>query len=301
MKKYVLFMLLISGLASFSQEDTTKNWTINGKASLNFSQSYFSNWSAGGESSLATIGLYTMEANYKKAKQNWSNWIDMSLGYNIIGGNDPMKTDDKIEIISNYGYELKHHLYFSTVMTFKTQFTKGYDYTKDSTNHISAFMAPAHIDLGPGIMYKPNEIFMLNLSPATGRLLVVNDQPLADAGAFGLEPAETDSLGNIITHAKKVKAEFGAKLLMTLAYEVFKNVKLGTKLELFSDYLDEPQNIDINWQVLLEMKVNGWLNVNITTEMLYDNDIIFKDANDLPIGPRTQFKQMLMVGIGLTF
>ncbi len=301
MKKSLLFILLISGLTAFSQTDTIKNWTIEGKASLNFSQSYFSNWSAGGESSIASIGKYTMTANYLKNKHSWNNWLDLALGYNIIGSADPMKTEDKIELVSSYGYELKKSLYFSTFFTFKSQFSKGYDYTKDSTNHISGFMAPAFIDLGPGIKYQPNDIFLVNFSPATARWIVVNDQDLADAGSFGLEAAEMDTLGNIISHAKKVKTEFGAKLLMAVNYEVVKNVNVGSKLELFSDYLNNPQNIDVNWQVLVEMKVNSWLNVNISTELLYDDDTIIFDDNDVALGPRTQFKQMLMLGVGLTF
>ncbi len=301
MKKTLLLLLLFTGISAFSQNDTIKNWKFDGKASINFSQSYFSNWAAGGENSLAAIGKYTMNANYKKNKHGWDNWLDLALGYNIIGSNDPMKTDDKIELVSVYGYELKKSLYLSMLLTFKSQFAKGYDYAKDSTNYISGFMAPGYIDVGPGIKYKPNDIFLLNISPATARWVVVNDQKLADAGAFGLEPATMDTLGNIISHAKQVKTEFGAKLLMAISYEIVKNVNAGTKLELFSDYLSNPQNIDVNWQVLIEMKVNSWLNVNISTELLYDDDVIIIDENDNPLGPRTQFKQMLMVGVGFNF
>ena len=88
---------------------------------------------------------------------------------------------------------------------------------------------------------------------------------------------------------------------MAVNYEVAKNINVISKLELFSDYLDNPQNIDVNWQVLVELKVNSWLNVNFSTELIYDDDVIIKDANDIPLGPRTQFKQMLMVGVGYAF
>ena len=302
MKKLLLVALLLGFLTANSQNDTIRlgNWTIMGKASLNFSQSYFSNWSAGGENSLTTIGRYTMTADYLKGKHSFINWLDLSLGYSIIGDDKPMKTDDKIEYIPGYLYELKQHWYFSVMGKFRTQFTKGYDYGVDSSNYISKFMAPGYIDVGPGIMYKPNDWFMINISPATASWIIVNDQGLADMGSFGIDPAVYDTAGNIITHAKTVKTMFGAKLLTTISKEVVKNITIGTKLELFSDYLDNPQNIDVNWQVLIGLKVNNWLNIDISTELFYDDDVMITDK-DGNIGPRVQFKEMLMLSVGFVF
>jgi hypothetical protein len=299
MKKTLLLLFLVTSIGGYSQNDTIKNWNLKGKASLNFSQSYFSNWSAGGENSLTAVAKYTMDANYKKGKHSWSNWFDFAYGYSLIGKSDPMKTEDKIEILSSYNYDLHKYWALSAVLSFKSQFRNGYDYSKDSTNNISGFMAPAYIDFGPGITYKPSDHFSANFSPVTPRWIVVMDQNLANQGAFGLKAADT--INGVVQDAKQVKTAFGAKLLMILSYEVAKNVNLSTKLELFSDYLDKPQNIDVNWQVLVELKVNSWLNVNLSTELIYDDDVIIKDANDLPMGPRTQFKQMLMLGIGYSF
>jgi hypothetical protein len=78
-------------------------------------------------------------------------------------------------------------------------------------------------------------------------------------------------------------------------------VDFSTKLELFSNYLHNPQNIDVNWQVNITMKVNSWLNVNINTELIYDDDVIFHDANGNPIGPRTQFNENMQIGLAITF
>ncbi len=284
-----------------SQTDTTKNWKIESKTSLNFSQSYFSNWSAGGENTLATTGKYTGSANYGKEKHKWDNWLDLALGYSLIGENDPMKTDDKIEFISSYGYKFHDKLYATVLLTFKSQFAKGYNYKEDSTNYISNFMAPGTIDIGPGIEWKANDHFSINFSPVTAKWLIVDDQALADLGSFGLDPATIDTVTGEITHAKKVKSMFGAKTLMLFNYEIFKNVGFNTKLELFSDYLNNPQNIDVNWQVSLTLKVNSWLNVNINTELVYDDDIIFHNDNGDPIGPRTQFNENMQLGLVATF
>ena len=298
MKKITLLSLLLLTMTAFSQTDTTY-WTTPGKFSLNFSQSYYSNWSAGGDNSLNVIGKYTQEANYEKEKHSWKNWLDLALGYNFIGENDPMKTEDKIEFISAYNYKIKKNWEITGLLTFKSQFTKGYEYSKDSTNHVSGFMSPAYIDLGPGITYKPSDHFLAYFSPITPRWVVVLDQDLANKGSFGLTPADTVS--GVVQDAKKVKGEFGAKMLIAANYGVAKNVNLSTKLELFSDYLNNPQNIDVNWQVQIDMKVNSWLNVNFSTELIYDDDVVIFDADDIALGPRTQFKQMLMVGVGYSF
>jgi hypothetical protein len=300
MKKLISLVLLFSTLSLFSQNDTIQlgNWTIMGKVSMNFSQSYFSNWSAGGTSSFTGIGKYNMSVNYKKNKHAWNNWLNLSLGYSVFQDVSPLKTDDKIEYITSYTYDLPKNWKFSVMGKFASQFAKGYDYTKDSTNYISKFMAPGYADIGPGVQYKPNDWFMINISPATASWIIVNDEGLADAGSFGLDPADT--AGNVITHAKKVKMMFGAKILTTIQKEIAKNITLGTKLELFSDYLDHPENIDVNWQVLIGLKVNSWLNVDLSTELLYDNNVMITDKNGNR-GPRTQFKEMLLISVGFAF
>lgn len=301
MKKAFFILLLFSGLAAISQTDTTKYWAVENKASLNFSQSYFSNWSAGGENTLAGTGKYTFSANYLKENNKWDNWLDLALGYSLIGETDPMKTDDKFEFISSYGRKVKKNIYATVVTTFKSQIAKGYDYSADSTNFISKFMAPGTFDIGVGFEWKPNDYFSVNFSPATAKWLVVNDEKLADAGSFGIDPAIRDTNGVILEHAKKIKTMFGAKVLAILNYEIVKNVDFNTKLELFSDYLDNPQNIDVNWQAGITMKVNSWLNVNITTELIYDDDIMFYDDAGAPTGPRTQFNENMQIGLAITF
>ncbi len=301
MNKILTIILGLLTYTAISQSDTINNWKLENNVSLNFSQSYFSNWSAGGENTLATTGKYTFLGNYTEEKHKWDIWLDLALGYSLIGDNKPMKTDDKIELISSYGREIHDKLYATVVLTFRSQIAKGYDYKIDSSNYISEFMAPGIFDIGPGIEWKPNDNFSVNISPFTGRWIVVNDQNLADAGSFGLTPAETDSNGVIIKHARKIKSMLGAKVIAIFSKEIFENVTFGSKLELFSDYLNNPQNIDVNWQVNLTLKVNSWLNVNINTELIYDDDIVFHDNSGNPIGPRTQFNENMQIGLAATF
>ncbi|MEJ2595334.1 MAG: DUF3078 domain-containing protein [bacterium] len=301
MKRLLLIAFVLITFSAFSQ-DTIRvgNWEITGKASLNISQSYFSNWAQGGTSNFTSMGRYTMWTNYQKNKHRYTNWLDLALGYTVFLDEDPMKTEDKIEYITSYLYNFHKHWDFSVLGKFASQFAKGYDYSVDSTNYISRFLAPGYIDLGPGIRYEPVDWFFINLSPAMASWIIVNDQALADSGYFGVDPAEFDDQGMLISHAKKVRTMFGAKMMMVLEKEVYKNINVGTKLELFSDYLQNPQNIDVNWQVLIGLKVNDWLNVDIQTTLLYDDDVLItdKDGNE---GPRTQFRQLLMLSVGYAF
>jgi len=131
------------------------------------------------------------------------------------------------------------------------------------------------------------------------RFTFVNDQGLADAGSFALEGAVYDTNNVLVSHAKKMKYQFGAKLTAAFNHEIFKNVELGTTLELFSDYLHNPQNVIITWKTLLRLKVNSWLNVDFNTELFYDDNVMFYDMNGIPEGPKVQFKQNLMVGLSL--
>ncbi len=301
MKKVTLLLTLLLGFGFLNaQTDSTKSWVVKNNLSVNFAQSYFSNWSAGGENTVAAVGKYVLNADYTKNKHKWTNWLSLALGYSYIGDNQPMKTDDKIEFISAYGHKLSNKWYATLVLTFKSQFAKGYDYKIDSSIFISKFLAPATVDIGPGVEYTPDKHFYVNFSPATARWTIVNDQRLADLGSFGLDPATVNDMGDT-THAKKVKTMFGGKLLMGYKRDIFENVSFGTKLELFSDYLKNPQNIDINWQVAIVLKVNSWLNVNISSELIYDNDVIFKNDAGQNIGPRTQFNENMMLGIGISF
>lgn len=147
-------------------------------------------------------------------------------------------------------------------------------------------MAPGYLMLGLGMDYKPYPYLSISLLPVTGRLTIVNEKTLSDAGAYGVEPGKT------------VRDEFGALFKVTFDKEVITNVNIKSKLELFSNYSKDPQNIDVNWEALLMLKVNKLISTYIGVQTIYDHDILITDK-DGKIGPRTQFKQTF--GIGLTY
>ncbi len=281
--------------------DTTQGWKTGGVVGFNFAQTSLTNWAAGGENSLAINGMFSGFANYKKGKSVWDNTLDIGYGLIKQGSEDFKKTDDKIDFLSKYGQEAFNNFYYAALFNFKTQMTPGYNYP-DFTNKISDLFAPAYITLALGMDFKPNAYFSAFVAPLTAKFTFVTNTELSDIGAFGVNPGETvkSEIGGYI-RAIYSKNDFKAELL--------KNVSFTTKIDLFSNYIDNPQNIDVNWEVLLAFKVNKYLNVNFNTQLIYDDDIMIQnDRNGNGIieageGSRSlvQFKEIFGVGFSYKF
>jgi hypothetical protein len=302
MRKTVLTLLTSALLfmAAWAEETEQAPWTTKGNISLNFSQSHFSNWAAGGENAFNGVSKLLYELNFADEKTKWNNTFDFALGYSVIGDSKAMKTDDKIEINSLYGVKAAEKLFYSVTFSFKSQFVNGYDYKTDSTTPISGFMAPGYLTLGLGMDWVPNKHLEINFAPLTGRLSMVTNQDLADTGAFGMDPATYDEMGNKTADGSNTRFEFGSKAMIKANFDIATNVNFSSKLELFSDYLKDPQNVDVDLQALITMKINNWLNANIAAHMIYDHDIKIMDK-DGNIGPRTQFKEVFSLGLSYNF
>ena len=306
-KKLFAFIALAFSLPAMAQDaaPVDTSWKRSGIIGLNFTQVNLSNWSAGGENSISGMAMFKYAANYNDGKNTWDNMIDLAYGLNQNGDDSPIKSEDKIDLSSKYGRYAFRHWYYTGLLGFKSQFTAGYNYPNDSTE-ISNFMAPAYITVALGMDYKPNPAFTMLVAPLTGRIIVVNDQNLADAGAFGVDPAEFDLLGNKIKDGENMRYEFGALLKAEFKKDILENVNFTTKLELFSNYAEDAQNVDVNWETAFTMKVNKYISATLSTQLIYDdNTIISIDKNDDGIvdesGPRTQFKEVLGIGLAYKF
>ncbi len=272
--------------------DTIMGWRRGGVSSLNLSQTSLTNWAAGGQNSFSVNGLLSLFAHYKSEEEAWDNTLDIGYGLLKQGRNsDYMKTDDKFDFLSKYGRQAFGNFYYAALFNFRTQMTPGFDYAADTTK-ISNLLAPAYLLGALGLDYKPNNYFSAFIAPVTGKITIVNDQELADQGAFGVDPGE-----NTLT-------EFGGYVRLIFSRddftpELLRNVSFTTKLDLFSNYLNNPQNIDVNWETLIAMKVNRFLSVNFTTHLIYDDDIDIEV--DGVAAPRVQFKEILAVGFSYNF
>lgn len=304
LKKIVLTVCLFSSFTSFSQvKDSTdtikKNWNLSSAFSLNGTQTSFVNWSAGGRNNVSILSSITASAIYTKNNIKWTNDLGFALGglkYLEKKSKEGLqKTDDKIDLSSNIGYKLKKHYYLSFICGIRTQMLDGFSYPNDSVR-VSTFMAPGYVNAALGIDYIPNDNFSVFVSPLAMKLTIVNDQLLANAGAFGVQMATYDGLGNLLTEGKRTRAEFGAYVKIKYQKTLAKNIDLKTKLELFSNYAENPQNIDVNAEALFNFKVNSWFSASLQWNLIYDDDIDIRDANG-NVGPRTQFKSLLGLGI----
>jgi len=298
MKRFLFTILALSFvIVSFAQEEQPQGWSHKGNFGLNFGQSSYTNWSAGGQSSFNGQGLFNYEIHYLKNNFKWDNILATSLGYSFFDFKmKPIKTDDKIEFTSQAGLKATEKLNYSAELAFRSQFAYGFNYATDSTNYVSHFLAPAYITLGIGMEWVPNKYFSLYFSPVTGRMTIVNDDRLASEGAFGVN--DLDKYDTIIhTNAPKVRYEFGARAVAKFQYPITKNIEFNSKLELFSNYLNHPERVDVDWQNLLVLKVNSWLNANLSTHLIYDYDVPFYDEFNQKIeGSKVQFKEVLAIG-----
>lgn len=281
--------------------DTLQGWKTGGVFNINLAQTSLTNWAAGGQNSFSINGLFSGFANYKSGKSVWDNSLDLGYGLLKQGKEDFRKTDDKIDFLSKYGREAFRNFYYAALLNFKTQFSPGYNYP-DVSNKISDFFSPAYLLLALGLDYKPNAYFSTFLAPVTAKFTFVTDQTLSGLGAFGVKPGE------------KSKSEMGGYLRAIYSRndfksEFLKNVTFTTKIDLFSNYFDNPQNIDVNWEVLVAMKVNKFLSVNFNTQLIYDDNIqipVDKNGNGIletgeSVRSKVQFKEILGVGLSYKF
>lgn len=292
MKKNVLFVLLILFSSSiFAQNADTSYWKTGGVTSLTLSQTQYKYWSAGGENSAAFNAIFNVHANYLKDKTSWKNNLDLGYGMQKTMNRPFRKTDDKIDFSSKFGYKAVNNFYYSGLVNFTTQFADGYEYLESGdSNMVSGFMAPGYLLYSVGIDYLPNEDFSIYTSPLTGKTTFVNDDNLSNIGAFGVDTGKT------------VRYEFGAYVKTELNKKISENFTLNTKLGLFSNYLKDPQNIDVNFDLLASFKVAKFFTINFTTQMIYDHDILVLVNPDTGYkGRRLQIKQLFGIGFSYNF
>jgi hypothetical protein len=304
----VFFFVLLIGYSAFTNAqvteaeknlktlvtDTVVGWRTGGVTTINLAQTALINWAAGGENSYAVNGLFSIFANYKSDKNVWDNSLDVGYGLLNQGDVGVRKTDDKIDFLSKYGRKAFTDFYYTALVNFKTQFTPGYNYGVTNVK-ISNLLAPAYLLAAVGLNYQPNKYFNAFIAPVTGKMTIVNDDDLSAAGAYGVDPG------------KKTRQEFGgyARMIYSrndFAGEFMKNVSLTSKIDLFSNYLKDPQNIDVSWENLIALKVNKYISVSINTHLLFDADVkVDTNGDGTSDQAKVQFKEILGVGFSYKF
>lgn len=257
----------------------SNGWKKGGLFLLNINQGHLSNWVGGGEqNTLGINGVINYGINYKKDKIRWDNYFEVALGVqNATSFNKFRKTDDRFDITSKYGYQIANKWYASALANFNTQMLPGYAYSAASETKISNLLSPGKVLVSLGLEYRPSDNFSVFVSPATTRWLLKMDKDFLNVSAFGV-PAGSKSYN-----------EIGAYLSARYKRDLTKFAAYSGRLDLFSNYKRNPQNVDVLFNNLLILKYNSWLATSISVDILYDHDIVAK----------TQLKEIL--GIGLSF
>ncbi len=250
-----------------ADNDTIGPWKKMGNASFLFNQSTFDNWLAGGENNLSgNIGI-NYDINYAKDDWTWDNKFIASYGV-VRTKNSAFtkKTDDRLEINSIVGKRASERWYYSGFLNFRTQFAKGYNYSVDENGaevreEYTNFLSPGYLLIGPGMMYKRDDNFRINLSPATTKLTIVDRAfTLPNEAYFGVAEGES------------IRYELGFNAQLYYKVELLTNVSFENILNLYSNYLEDPQNVDIDYQLNIVMKINRYLTTNLMFQTIYDDN-----------------------------
>ena len=295
MKRSILLTIIslcTVSLGANAQVDSTKNWTIKGENTFLINQSSFSNWAAGGVNSFAGNLIFNYDFNYKKDKWSWDNKILAAYGQTFQKETDWRKNDDRFALNSLLGHQMTEKWLYTFFLNFNTQFAKGYKYDANGNSSlISSGFSPAYLSFGPGIAFKESDNFKINISPASARFVFVTNKDI-DETLYGLD------------QGKNSRFEFGASLDAYYKKDIMENVAFENILRLYSNYLDKPQNVDVDYTANLFMKVNKFISVNAGVQLIYDDNTkipTFDNGIKTGEGPKLQVKQILGAGVTYKF
>ena len=275
MKKLILLSAFFIGMISMNAQDEAaeapkQGWTKGGNISLLFNQSSFDNWAAGGVNNISGNLGVNYDFNYVKEDIIWDNKFIAAYGVTKLKGADQQKTDDRLELNSLVGKKAKGFWYYSAFLNFKTQMDSGFDADDNKTSH---FFSPAYLQVGPGMLWKKSENLHVNIAPATSRMIFVHDeftavgntQAAIDAfnaagGYFGVEANETS------------RFELGFALRGYYKLNLMENVSMENIISLYSNYLEDPQNVDLDYTMNLVMSINKYLSANLSFQTIYDDN-----------------------------
>jgi hypothetical protein len=210
-------------------------------------------------------------------------------------------------------------LYFTGLFNFKSQFTKGYDYSLPAWDTLptSNFFSPAFFTTALGLEYRRGSDVTFFLSPVAARMVVADKLYTlrTPEGAFG------------VPYGKTSVFQMGAYFSGRYTYNITKNIVYKTRLDLYANYLakdtkdstglvikkDNPGNINILFDNLFSWKISKFFNVTLGATLMYDNNIPYNstytdntgavlEKNEPGAGLGwVQLKQVFTFGIGYKF
>lgn len=287
MKKAFFLLAALLPLTLVAQEEE-EGWSHNGLAGFNLSQTAFTNWSAGGENTVADNIYFNGSLNYKKDKLSWTNDLSANYGQNFTQNTGWRKSIDNLNFASKLGHQINETVYYAALLDFKSQLADGYKYTDEDKTLVSKFLTPSYLNVSVGIDYKPNSHIAAYYSPVAGKLTMVTDTLLSET--YGIDAG------------KKVKPQLGSIFKVNVDYTFFEDkVTLKSVLDLFTAYDDTFGKVDVNWDVLIGYNLTKLLTLTFQSTLKYDDDIKTVDDEGNIRGAKVQFKEMVGLGISYKF
>ena len=287
MKKAFFLLAALLPLTLVAQEEE-EGWSHNGLAGFNLSQTAFTNWSAGGENTVADNIYFNGSLNYKRDKLSWTNDLSANYGQNFTQNTGWRKSIDNLNFASKLGHQINETVYYAALLDFKSQLADGYKYTDDDKTLVSKFLTPSYLNVSVGIDYKPNSHIAVYYSPVAGKLTMVTDTLLSEA--YGIDAG------------KKVRPQLGSIFKVNVDYTFYEDkVTLKSVLDLFTAYDDTFGKVDVNWDVLIGYNLTKLLTLTFQSTLKYDDDIKTVDDEGNIRGAKVQFKEMVGLGISYKF
>jgi hypothetical protein len=260
-------------------------WKSGWQFNANLTQGSLTNWAAGGDNFSLSVNTYTnYYLLYKQGRLNWDNNVDFNFGYIQSTSLGSRKNDDRFDLLSKVGMMMDDNSkwFLSGLFNFRTQFFDGYTFAGSNTSFASTFLSPAYTLLSAGFDHKPNANLSVFLSPLTARWVIVMNETLARKGAYGVTPG------------RNIAQEIGAFASVNYRKEIMKNVTYRGRIDLFTNYLKNPENVDVFVTNLFTFKINKFLSATYNLDLIYDDDVrLFGPKNN---SAALQVKSVLGVG-----
>ena len=290
---FFLFLILnvLSQEKAIDSTNIKNNWNKSGNFTFLGNQSSYSYWTAGGQTSISGTIKIDYDFNFENNGWNWDTKVITAYGLNSIGGSKYLKkTDDRFEINSLLGKKFTNNLIgnwsYSSFINFKTQWTKGYRYRKNSNgeeerSELTRFFSPAYLQIGIGLYWRKSKDLWVNFAPVTGRLIIVNK--------FFTENLQDGKQYFGVNKGSNSRFELGASLRSFFKFEFIENVEISNRLSLYSDYLENSGNIDLDYTINTSMKINKHLTTNLILQFIYDDNSV----------KRLQVREVMGIGLNL--
>jgi hypothetical protein len=263
-----------------AQKDQKEGWTKAGGIGLNMNLLNMINPRIGaGDNQVGLGGILNYGANLLQGKVLWDNKFLLQLATVKIAGDAWTKANDVMQATSQWGYQLgsSGKWYGAGLADFQTQFlpTYGAKYLKEQTiagkkTPLDAkFLAPAIFKFAPGVIYKHSSKLKVLYSPIAVKAVIVANDEIAKQARFIPLEKETDP-----NSFKKTDFQIGSELRFDYTSKFFEDKVIYTStLDLYSNYLREPQNVDVEWYNSLDFVIMKNISVNFRTDWFYDHDI----------------------------